>query len=282
MPELRLRPAAWRTAPHTARCALRTAWYMVHVVHRPSRVVCCIVAFGGRLLHAASGSLPEAGRGSDTLWHRDTCLPAFLHHPAQPRPGRRPDWRGRIWPGLIPPHRHRDRLGCVVCAALQHPAPCCEPLGTLRRAAASAAAIDAHSVARASRPVARRALHRVACVSSARTLHRRLSAVLLHARRAPGQHREGRQAEPGPVARHGGCARRAAQRATCNAQHETCNVQHETCSMQRATCNVQQAACSRQLAASSMQHATRNQQLATCAIVGCNGQVSTDATQLSA
>ena len=50
-----------------------------------------------------------------------------------------------------------------------------------------------------------------------------LSAVLLHARRAPGQHREGRQAEPGPVARHGGCARRAAQRATRNGQHATCS-----------------------------------------------------------
>ena len=246
-----LRPAAWRTAPCAARCALRTAWYMVHVVHRPSRVACCIVALGGRL-HAASGSLPEAGRGSDTPWHRDTCLPACLHHPAQPRPRRRSDWRGRIWPGRIPPHRHRDGLGCVVCAPPQHPAPCCELLGMLRGAAASAAAIDAHSVARASRPVARRALHRVACVLSARTLHWRCLQCYCMLGVHPDNIGKDAKRNQDPWLATAGA--HAAQR---NAQRATCNAQHATCSRRAATCSRRLAASSMNVrrAISSLQHA---------------------------
>ena len=231
MPELR--PAAGCLAHRAAHGALRVAYCLVYGACGASRVSRRVLYDRVRRAFAPVAQAPcprhvvgQTHYGIGT----HACLPACLHHPAQPRPHPRPDFRGRIWPRLIPPHRHRDRLGCVVCAPPQRP-------GTMLRAAWHVA--WSRSQRRCDRCTLGRACVTTGCAARVASRCLRvvrphvelaLAAVLLHARRAPGQHREGRQAEPGPVARHGGCARRAAQRATCNVQHATRNMQQTTCS----------------------------------------------------
>jgi hypothetical protein len=273
-------PGAPRRTRRVVRCVLPGIWGMWCIARRASRAAWPRWAGVCSMLRQAPCPRQVVGQTHYGIGTH-ACLPACTIRHSRARIGAR---TGAAASGRDAYPHIGTGTGSVASSALGRiaRAPCCELLGMLRGAAASAAAIDAHSVARASRPVARRALHRVACVSSARTLHWRLSAVLLHARRAPGQHREGRQAEPGPVARHGGCARRAAQRATCNMQLETCNMQHAADNMQLTTCNMQLTTCGIEHATCDAQKAAWIVQLATCAIVGCNGQVSTDATQLSA
>ena len=207
-------------------------------------------------------------------------MPACLHHPAQPRPHPRPDFRGRIWPRLIPPHRHRDRLCCVVCAPPQRP-------GAMLRAAWHVA--WSRSQRRCDRCTLGRACVTTGC--AARVASRCLRVVRAHValtafvcsatacsactRTTSGRMPSGTRTRGSPRrVRTPGSATRNMQRATCNAQHAADNMQLTTCNMQLTTCGIEQLA--------TRKKAAWIVQLATCAIVGCNGQVSTDATQLSA